>query len=257
MDIRSVTSEQFREDLEGAVNSVIQKIRGDGLSDWNEDYITRELLYEYRQRFRKIEIKSGKKVIQITSEAYKLSGRLKAEPRFGDIALIVRIRYSDKIVEGVAFLEAKKKQEGGNNFDAIKRKQLETIYEHAPHALLLLYDYENIANDQDYKLQKPYGIRSSRSIHAVTLPINLALNFDIKNTTLYRFSSPLSYQVLGRYFRGLDLEFSKEAVKIAKGYMRDLGLPKFLVVISAVVSSDGHGEAPSRIEYNTDIFGEL
>lgn len=56
----------------------------------------------------------------ITSKAYKLSKKLNAEHKFGDVAVIVRTRYPDKVVESVAFLKAKKKEENLDNLSATK-----------------------------------------------------------------------------------------------------------------------------------------
>jgi hypothetical protein len=260
MEVRSVDYKRFREDLDGAINSVIQRILGDNLYNWDEDYITQELLREYRQRFQNIEIReTTKKKIVISSNAYKLRKKLLAEQKFGDIALIVRIQYSDHLVEGVAFLEAKKRTEKSRAFSAIKDEQLGRIYKNAPHACLLLYDYESIHDSNDYKLQS-YRARSSGSLHAVTLPISVAIGSKLKDTKLYRFSHPLSHQILTRYFCGLDLEFNQEALDIAKGYDRNTGSPQFLLVVSVVPSNRRRGDISQFFEqraYNDNVFEEI
>jgi hypothetical protein len=221
---------------------------GDDLYNWDEDYITQDLLLEYRRRFKNIELKIAKKTIQVKSNAYKLRKKLSAEERFGDIALIVKIQYSDHAVEGVAFLEAKKRTENSRSFSAIKDEQLTRIYSKAPHAHLLLYDYESIHSDDEYKLQKLRGIKSSGSLHAVTLPMNIAISSGLKDKKLYKFSHPLSHQILTRYFRGLDLDFQQEALDIAKGYSREIGTPQFLLIVSVTPS---HGRQ-SNIDQSTD-----
>ncbi|MGI0489524.1 hypothetical protein ACN4EK_29260 [Pantanalinema rosaneae CENA516] len=260
MDVKTVDYDRFRDDLEGAINSVIQRIVGDNLYNWDEDYITQDLLLEYRRRFKNIELKIAKKTIQVDSNAYKLRKKLSAEEKFGDIALVVKIQYSDHAVEGVAFLEAKKRTEKSRSFSAIKDEQLTRIYKNAPHAQLLLYDYESIHGDDDYKLQKLRGIKSSGSLHAVTLPMNIAISSGLKNTKLYRFSHPLSHQILTRYFRGLDLDFQQEALDIAKGYNQEIGSPQFLLVVS-VTPSHGFQSNVNQIadqrSPNDNFFEEL
>ena len=252
--------DRFRDDLEGAINSVIQRIVGDDLYNWDEDYITQDLLVEYRRRFRNIEIKIAKKTIHLDSNAYKLTNKLSAEEKFGDVALIVKIQYSDRAVEGVAFLEAKKRTEKTRRFDAIKDKQLERIYKNAPHANLLLYDYESIHNDDDYKLQQLRGIKQHGSLHAVTLPMNIAISSGLKNTKLYRFAHPLSHQILTRYFRGLDLDFQQETLDIARGYNREAGSPQFLLVVSVTPSHGSQGNVERQLDQrspNDNLFEEL
>jgi len=262
MEIRAVDHKSFREDLEGAINSVIQRVVGDNLYNWDEDYITQELLREYRQRFQNIEIReTSKKTTRISSNAYKLRKKLRAEQKFGDVALIVRIQYSDQLnIEGVAFLEAKKRNhEKTRLFDAIKEEQLNRIYKNAPHACLLLYDHESIHNHAEYKLQS-HRVKSSGSLHAVTLPINIAISSKLKDTRLYRFSHPLSHQILTRYFCGLDLDFQQEALDIAKGYNRNAGSPQFLFVVSVVPGHSGQDDINQFFEqrvYNDEFFGEI
>ncbi len=258
--MRYVDCEQFRVDLEGAINSVIQRIVGDNLYNWDEDYVTQDLLREYRQRFRNIEVGMGKKTIRIASNAYKLRKKLSAEQKFGDVAILVRIQYPDQALEGVAFLEAKKRKEKSNIFDAIKDEQLNRIYKNAPHSYVLLYDYESIHNSADYNLQKLRGVKSSGSLHVVTLPMNIAIGSGLKNRKLYRFSHPLSHQILTRYFRGLDLDFQQESLNIAKGYNREIGAPQFLLVISVVSdqgSDDNLNQIPDWRRYNDNLFEEL
>ena len=107
-------------------------------------------------------------------------------------------------------------------------------------------------------MQKPRGIKSSGSLHAVTLPINIAISVNLKNTKLYRFSYPLSHQILTRYFRGLDLDFQQEALDIAKGYDREIGPPQFLLVVSVVpdLQSDIN-RIPEQSNHNDNLFEEL
>ncbi len=175
-------------------------------------------------------------------------------------ALIVKIQYPDQLVEGVAFLEAKKRTHKKCTFDAIKDAQLSRIYTQTPHAYLLLYDYENIHDNDEYKLQKLGGIKSSGSLYAVTLPMNVAIISKFKDTKLYRFSHPLSHQILTRYFRGLDLDFQKQALDIAKGYNIDIGAPQFLLIVSVVLDHELQNNFDQPFEqgnYNHDLFKEL
>lgn len=217
--------------------------------DWHEDYITRRILSEYRKQFSCVEmIDVFSAPIKIESSSYKLSG--KNETNFGDIAFIVRIHYPDKNLEGVAFIEAKKKHGIRCSFDAIRPEQFKTITTNAPHSLLLLYDHQPIHQYFPFLSESNFFLLE-QSTHTAVIPINLVTSIHEKNNNLYRFSIPLSYQILFRYFRGLDLEFDKRALNIAKGYDRQVGTPKHLIVVS--VSYGEVGEADFR-EVNSNVF---
>ena len=69
--------------------------------------------------------------------------------------------------------------------------------------------------------------------------------------TLYKFSSPLSYQLCFRYFRGRDLEFSKEAIQTAQGFMQKWGIPKCLITISIAY---GRAEIDREFEINREMY---
>lgn len=247
---------QFYTDFEGLINSVVQQIIQDDFYCWKEDYITEEILRRYRQRFRSLEIKtSSSRSVKIESLAYKLGNRLNAERRFGDVALIVKIYYLNRVLEGVAFLEAKKRQKDGKRFDALKQKQLEIINIHAPHASLLLYDYKDIKANPNYNsLSLKHLNTLVPHTYAVTLPINLAVALEWRDDQLYKLSMPFSHQVWSRYLCGLDLEFDRTALDIARGYNMEQGSPQYILVVSI-----SHGDAvPSTdIDLNSNIFSEI
>lgn len=83
----------------------------------NEDFITRSILKEIRNRLDSLVLGDLKERMQIEWLPYKLTGR--AENKFGDIALLVNIHHQDgDAIEGVAFLEAKKRDAKKMNFGA-------------------------------------------------------------------------------------------------------------------------------------------
>ena len=246
MNAQSINIQRFYAKLEQMLR---REVEDSFPHDWHEDYITRRILAEYRKQFSCVEmIDVFSAPIKIESASYKLSG--KNETNFGDIAFIVRIHYPDKNLEGVAFLEAKKKNAIKGSFDAIRDKQFKTIITHAPRSLLLLYDHQGIHQYFPFLSESNFFLFEQYT-YAAVIPINLVTSINEKNNNLYRFSIPLSYQILFRYFRGLDLEFDKRALDIAKGYDRQVGTPKYLINVS--VSYDEVGEA-NFTEVNRDIF---
>jgi hypothetical protein len=89
--------------------------------------------------------------------------------------------------------------------------------------------------------------------HMVTMPIHLAKNIGIYDPTLYRYSTPLSTQIIFRILNGFDLEFSDEPLAIAKGFFQrdEISAPKFLLVVSL---GRAGANVKEDIEINPDIF---
>lgn len=228
--------------------------------DWDEDFITRTLLNNFRQDLRSTTVHHGRhKKSNIKWRAFKLTG--KPERKFGDIAIIVRIRHRDgRELEGVGFLEAKKRDNDSFQFRSIKKKQFQMISRHAPHAFVLLYDYTEITGLNRCDLpfaSSRYWNRYWEDIpftQAVVVPMGLALESALKDIRIYRYCMPLSYQLPFRYFQGYDLEFDKKALSIAKGYeLQKFGGPSYLLMVSIGVNVE-EGGFP---KFAADSFSEL
>ena len=203
---------------------------------WDEDFITLDLLKRLRKDFNYITLNVLKDVLRIDWQAYKFTG--KPEHNYGDIGLLLNIihRNGDK-VQGVAFLEAKKRGQNNLKFPAIKIPQLSKINKMAPHSMVLLYDYEDITLFSYLPVEWKNAWGTYLSItpftNAVVVPSNLIIRTGKKDTTLYKFSLPLSHQLCFRYFYGLDLEFNPKAIHVATGFSQSKG-PKYLLVINVI-----------------------
>jgi len=97
-------------------------------------------------------------------DAYKLKGT--SEQTHGDIALIVKIHLeTDKTIEGIAFLEAKRITHGSTtssgSFSSIKWDRLKIYSDSSPAHYTILYDYLPI-NEKQAFVQK-YGHNASDS----------------------------------------------------------------------------------------------
>lgn len=227
---------EFVQKLEAAISNVVMEIKLDNLYNWNEDYITLSILKELRRSFQRVKIQySRNKFIQIKTNFFKFNKKLKAEEKYGDIAILINLSYDDGITfEGVGLLEAKRLYQDKDSFGAIKQKQLRTIYKNAPHAFLMLYDYERIDNNHNFKnYLETKKKQFSTPLYASLIPINIATNFDKFERDIYRFSTAFSYQFAYRYIHGLDLEFSDEIIQAAKGYQVDeIHPPKYVIQVS-------------------------
>lgn len=225
--------------------------------DWDEDFITRSILKEIRNRLGSVKIRDFKERMRIEWLPYKLKGR--PENKFGDVAILVNIRYQDgDEIEGVAFLEAKKRDVNGTRFSAIKMAQLKRIHRNAPSSMVLLYDYNDITQFASFKpklnMREWYGwLVLKPCTCSVVVPTSIVSCNKKKDTTLYKFSLPFSYQLIFRYFQGFDLELRKLPMKIAKGYASERGLPAYLVVVAITY---GRAEPPV-VDFNRDWFSEV
>lgn len=243
--------------LEGIVRSAVA---GNYPIDWNEDFITRSLLKALRSDLGHVHLSDQPEGLEIRWRAWKQVGR--AEHTFGDVAVLVRLRARGlrRPLDGVGFLEAKRRYPSGT-FDELRPGQMTRIAALAPHAGLLLYDFSPVslspilpgplpvwwASWQRRSLPVPL-----RQTYAITVPIQVAMATGIRDAGLYRFGLPFSQQMVGRYFCGLDLEFSEKALATARGQTPELGAPRYLVVAAV-----GRGVAPEEVEVNTNVFTDL
>ncbi len=242
------------------IEGIVRKnVRGNYPRDWDEDFITRSLLKSLRTVFGPqtrihldapfllppliIPVLRPWSVIDelvVGWDAYKMTGA--KENKFGDVAILVTIRYPDgDKIEGVAFLEAKKRYKNSSNFQAIDFQQLKRINARAPRASVLLYDFNAIYG---------YWWRT----YAVTAPMDLVIATQKKDTSLYKFSMPFSIRIL-RHLLGFCLEHADEPLRIAKGYQTEYGTPLYLLVVRV-----GMGvEPPSgdEVEFNRDRFARF
>jgi hypothetical protein len=241
VEIRKTTLNKFCQGIEEIINLLVQD---SVVLNWNEDFITRKFL------FRLTENLNGSLITDIENRVVFLTPfKLNKTPeaKFGDIGIIVNIEYEDgDTIEGVAFLEAKKKNKESRNFDAIKWEQLERIFKNAPHSQLLLYDFRDI---NDFSAT---GLVSKKNASAtspmaqlpvtkfVSAPINKTLQIKKKNENLYKLSLPLSYQLGYRYLNGFDLEFQNEVLDEVKNDFKrnyeslDIKIPEYLLCINLI-----------------------
>lgn len=228
---------EFTGRIEEIIRTSISNLSG---HEWDEDFITRNLLNDLRNELRGINLIGKNLKSDINWQAYKLKGNY--ENNFGDIALVVNISYKDGTsIHGAAFLEAKKRDWRKTTFSAMKTAQAKKILKNAPRSQYLLYDYEEITNFlngslyleemEHYHYLRGSCIPFSGVTRAVCVPLNLAVATGDKDTLLYRHGLPLSMMLSSRYFQGLDLEFDETSKNIATGFLNKFGLPKFVVKI--------------------------
>jgi|CXWL01.1.fsa_nt_gi hypothetical protein len=210
--------------------------------EWEEDTITLKIISAMWKQYQTTLI-SHRGTLQINWQPYKLKKTQSLEQRFGDIAILVNILFSDGTSSrGAGFLEAKKRNLDSRKFDAIKQKQFQRILTHAPHAQVLLYDNMAIKNFSDLGFSNP---RSHNPLAAqiprtksITSPMNYVHTNNLNDEKIYNTSLPFSYQLCYRYFQGFDLEYDDAYSSILQGIkpfsekMNERGFPQYLMIFS-------------------------
>jgi len=232
--------------LEREINAVMEQAWP---HDWNEDFLTRSLLRQIHGHLRSRPYLYGSEPVRVSMECYKLTG--KHETAFGDIGLLVTVAHKGaKPITGAAYLEAKRRKERTTQFPEIRWPQVKRILKHAPKASLLLYDYEHSTQFVGTYGYVPWGYQvpppsAPVEFHPVTkvraVALDTALATQAKDTQLYLYGVPLSIQLVGRYFCGLDLDFSERCVKSLAGFGGKFRTRR-LVVVRVI---EGHEDAPS------------
>lgn len=224
---------------------------------WDEDQLTVNFLIALTRKLSSKTIVDLRGVSKVYINAFKQSGTL-TETKYGDIAIIMNITFPDgEKLEGVGYLEAKKRTEGAVTFDAVRETQLKTINGNAPRARLLLYDYEPITGfvttyfeEEIYYRHRFRSLRLMPTTHSVALPLNLALEVKHYDTKLYKFGLPFSHQLTFRYMYGQDLEFEKTALDASKGYADRQSLSKY--VLTVTVGPEDKINEPDNIVNNNN-----
>jgi hypothetical protein len=248
--------------IEKTIESVI---RHSVPSAWDENTITNNIIADFKKVLDSQFIIHAKRSNPSVVQWYPYKARGAVENTYGDIAIIVQISAEGlaKPIVGIGFLEAKRRYVRSKRFAKIAKPQLETILHNAPHSLILLYDYDNVTTFADNMVFgypgetiKPF-IPVTRS---VVVPINIVLATNLRNTSLYRFSLPFSYQLAFRYLNGFDLEYEKSSFTSVTNAIRDdhhnfsiYKSPKYLLVFS--VGKDG--VTPSSVDeipVNRDLY---
>lgn len=235
--------------------TIVDVIRKCYPASWDENHISFSLVDELCAKNRSVSVNGLDRPFRIVWDFRKL--RLPEESSYGDIGILVRLTsWAGETVEGVGLLEAKRRDIGKGSFSATKTSQLKRIVKNAPQSQLLLYDYENVSACMD-NLSVQFGDHFYRwryvvapYTHAVCVPIPVALSLGTYTTDLHKFGVPLSYQLVGRYFRGFDLEMSPNTVSAVKGNVGRYGGCRNLVLVGI---STGPAE-PELPEVNTEVY---
>jgi hypothetical protein len=227
--------------------------------NWDENSITFGIVADFQTSFARCQLSGLPLEIDIACQAYKL--RPPEETHFGDIGLIISARLRDgTVVEGAALIEAKLRHLKNNRFQQITIGQPRRIVRNAPHAMMMLYDYDKVpmydaASSPYQPFWKIYQMRGAVAItQAPTVPLTLVAETRKSDRSLYDFACSPSFQFAHRYFQCLDLDFSKDAISAIKGFPGKIGRPAHIITIQ--VAAAGR-ELPHRAQINGEDFDQI
>lgn len=217
--------------------------------DWkDEDHLTRSLLSALRDEHSNVTIERDKVIGGNTKchwDIYKNTKEHGIEQKHGDIGVLVQLRFDNtKILEGVAFLEAKRiyhdpVDDSKSKFTALDKSQLEKYCNNSSFHRTVFYDYLSTS--------------SSPAAVSLTLPTRHLLAIGKDNREIYSYCEYLSYCLTNRYFQGYELDFDPDLVKSVKGFLGTNGGIKYLIVAQSTLSPKLELN-PELIEINHDIY---
>jgi hypothetical protein len=229
---------------------------------WTEDEITTSLLKHLGDFLSKNKFNdslTGQTTIKLTG--YKYRGT--QETKYGDIALLINIRFDNGIqFKGVGLLEAKKRIIDDYKYGKPSRKdQFSNILKNAPYASLLLYDYEpltqiinpysDMVDIRHYYYDDVYGHipKTISPSNCVTCPLYLVRDDKEILRKITRSCNRLSEQLLNRYFHGLDLHTDQKSIKTLTDFDKN-NSPRFVATVDITHGSTILGDNEFTIPDN-------
>lgn len=212
----------FLDDLEVKLDEIINEKYDDSENgSWEENEITSSILKSIKNYF----ISNNYFNKEIHWNVYKCRGEL--EKSYGDIAFIIRIYFSqDKYIEGTYFIEAKRFYYDKNRYESIKLEQLKKLVSFSQSHHTILYKSNN---EKDF-LGKYNNIKVLPTQHLITL--------DEKNEDIEKYTESF-INLLESLFNGKYLDYRKESVDSAKGFVSNTGL-KFKYIVNTSISLENN-----------------
>ena len=237
--------------LIGEIEKLVKEcVPGSHPKNWEERHITESLLTGLCGDLNDVPISGFRQDLVLQWEAFRAKSGEPAQN--ADIALLVRIAHRDgSVLEGAAFIDAKIKTDRKRTFEEFRIPDFKRILRSSASAQVLLYDYEDITSYTSNRSvmfppleYSPWrgGVPITPCTYAVVAPAGLVVQRHINDTDLYKFSLPLSYQLIYRYCHGFDLDFSEQALAAARGFPTRKGTSSYLLCLS--VTEEGADAQP-------------
>jgi len=249
--------------LIGEVERIVKaRVPGSHPADWVEDSVTAGLLKTLAAELDNTEVSGFRQGYTIRLSAFRQKG--KRESVAADISLLVRIARKDgTTLDGAAFIETKLKQDRKRTFESFRLPELKKIFKSSPFSQVLFLDYEDITSySSNRSVQFPPmeyspwrgGVPMTPCTYAALIPTNIVISQHLNDTSIYGFSVPLSSQLVYRYFHGLDLDLTEQALLAARGQPTKKGVSEFLLTFSIFEEGVEHTEVP---DLNRKVWGPI
>lgn len=234
--------------VDDTVNSALGKCYP---RDWkDEDYLTRSLLFALKNEHSNVTIEQGEpgKNAKCHWDVYKNTKEQGIEQKHGDIGILVQLRFGeDKILEGVAFLEAKRiyhnqADDSKSRFSALDMEQLKRYCNNSSFHRTVFYDC--------------VSSESGISAFSATIPTRHLITINSDDRAIYPHCEYLSYCLTDRYLQGYELDFDPDLVASVKGFLDANGGVKYLVVAQSILGPDIDLN-PNLININKAIYKAL
>lgn len=234
----------WHKDMNDTINRVLCKAYP---RNWNdEDYLTRAILVELRNEYKNVEILHDKiigKNIKFSWDVFKNTKQHGIEPKHGDVGILVQMLFENgKILEGVAYLEAKRMYASSHKFDALDFSQLQRLVSNSANHRTVFYDFLKCAD--------------GGSALAVGLPTQHLIAIKDNSRKLYPYCEYYSYILTSRYLQGYELDYSSDAVNGLKGLIGANGGVDYLIVAQTTGLS-GLTLNLEQVDLNLNIYEEL
>ena len=194
--------------------AVLEKFNEADNGSWQEDSITEIILITLKNNISEVSLFN-----KIEWNICKYRGKL--ENTFGDIAFVIKIYFMpDKYIEGVYFIEAKKFDLITEKYVSIEFDNLERYIEYSQAHSTLLY---NINQDMFGEYQ-----------NILTLPTHHLIALHDKSKKIEDYTDSFEY-LLNDLFKGKNLDYRKEKLDDAKGFVSNTG-KKFKYIVTTAIA---------------------
>lgn len=221
------------------VRDILNQVVFDKFNDadngsWKEDEITSAVLKTIKNTIKTVNFFNN-----VKWNICKYNGKL--ENTFGDIAFTIKIYFTqDKYIEGVYFIEAKRFYFDTNNYKSIKFENLKNYIEYSQSHSIILYNItkDALGNDQNI----------------LTLPTQHLITLDENSQNIENFTEHFSY-LINDLFEGKNLDYRKEQVNDAKGFVSNTG-KKFKYIVTTAFALNRNIEIKLS-EVNSQLYENI
>jgi hypothetical protein len=188
---------------------ILKNFKDSDNGSWNEDIITRDILRVIKNFMSEpsnfIFLKN-----KIKWNMYKATKKNNLEQKFGDIAFLIKLVFSEtKFIEGVYFFEAKRFYFDSNNYQSINFENAKKYinYSHAHNFLFYTINHYKILDSYD---------------NILTVPTQHIIALNTKSKDIEEISEDFTV-LFERLLRGYHLEYNKNIIDDVKGFSSNTG----------------------------------